>query len=171
MIFGGKEVDLRGVYSEAAVLWSRLPSRCSKNDYINCGQVDLVLSAPLLELFDIHANPKITRRLNVSVYAQNDGYNRGMARIFADVNGAKVVFQVTSAGSGDKDARRLSVYRELPGKAPDTIQVKGKRKDRFVLAAFEELVHLRKMAMGETDKDLLCGSCPAKVNGLPRPKV
>lgn len=171
MIFGEREVDLRGVYSEAAVLWSRLPSKCSKNEYINCGQVDMVLSAPLLELFGIQANPKVTRRLNISAYAQNDGHSRGVARIFADVDGARVIFQVTSAGSGDKDARRLSVYRELPGKAPDTIQVKGKRKDRFVLVAFEELVHLRKMAMGETDKDLLCGSCTAKVNGLPRPKV
>lgn len=168
MIFGKERpTDLRGVFSGAAVLWSKLPSECSKNPHLSCGHAEMVLPAPLLKLFDITANPQISRRLNLSVYSQNDGHNRGMARIFAEVDGAKAVFIITSTGGGENDARRLSVQREFGDGTGDIIQVKDGKRDGFVMEALDELVGLKQGKMGETNKELLCGSCAAKVNGLP----
>ena len=94
-----------------------------------------------------------------------------MARIFAEVDGAKAVFFITSTGGGDKDARRLTVQREFDDGTEDVIQVKDGKQDGFVLEAFNELVRLQRSRREETDSELLCGSCPAKVNGLPGTEV
>ena len=168
MIFGKERpTDLRGVFSGAAVLWSKLPSECSRNPHLSCGQMEMILPEPLLKLFDITVNPQVSRRLVLSVYSQNDGHNRGMARIFAEVGGAKIVFIITSTGGGENDARRLTVQRDFGDGTGDIIQVKDGRRDGFVMEALDELVGLNRGKMEGLDKELLCGSCAAKVNGLP----
>lgn len=170
-MFFGKErpTDLRGVFSEAAVLWSKLPSECSKNLHLSCGHLDMVLPGPLLHLFDITTDPQATRRLNLSVYSQNDGHNRGMARIFAEVGQARAVFIITSTGGGEHEARRLTLQRDFGDGTGDIIQVKDGKRDGFVMEALSELVGLKRGKMQKTD-ELLCRSCAAKVNGLPGSK-
>jgi hypothetical protein len=168
VIFGKERpTDLRGVFSEAAVLWSKLPSECSRNPHLSCGHLDLVLSASLLNLFDIQENQGDLRRLNLSVYSQNDGHNRGMARVFAEVGKAKAVFIITSTGGGEDGARRLTLQRDFGDGTGDITQVKDGKKDGFVLKALNDLVGLKQEQMRSTDRELLCGSCSAKVNGLP----
>ena len=166
----GKErtVDLRGVYSDAAVLWLKLPSGCRlKNRYLNCGYIDTVLSEPLLKLFDIQTDLEAKRRLIISVYSLNDSHNRGMARVFAEVGDTRVVFSITSTGGGENDARRLTLERDYGDGTGDIIQVKDGKRDGFVIKALSELADLEKGDLKRTDGDLLCWSCTAKVNGLP----
>ncbi len=168
MIFGKERpADLRGVFSNAAAFWSGLPSKCSKNEYLNCGNIDLVLPEPLLRLFEIKTDVLKTRQLRISVYSLNDGYGRGMARIFAEVEGVKATFQITSMGGGDGDVRRLNVQREFSDGRVNAVQVKSRKRDGFFLAALNELVGLKTKDAYQTEKDLLCRSCPAKINGLP----
>jgi hypothetical protein len=172
VIFGKERpTDLRGVFSGAAVLWLKLPSICEDKPFFNCGHIDMVLSKPLQQLFSISENPEASRRLNLSVYSHNDGANRGMARIFAEVESTKVVFVITSTGGGDGDSRRLILQRDFGDGTGDMIQVKDGKKDGFVIKALTELVGLKKGKMKGMDKDLLCRTCAAKVNGLPGPVV
>jgi len=168
-VFFGKErqVELRGVFSSAAVLWSSLPTECSRNRMVNCGYVDTVFSRPLLRLFEINENPGEVRRLNLSVYSQNDGHGRGMARVFADTNGVKVTFLITSTGGEEASARRLTLQRDFGDGTADTIRVKDATKDGFVLEALDELVELHRKGIRKINQDLLCGSCSAKIDGLP----
>jgi len=168
VIFGKERpADLRGVFSSATFFWSDLPSECSKNRYLNCGVADLVLPKGLLELFGIKTNTQMKRRLKLSVYSLNDGHNRGMARVFAEVDGATAIFQITSTGGEVHDAKRLVVRRDFPDGTGDTIQVREGKKDGFVIKALDELTAIRRKVLKETDKELECGSCPAKINGLP----
>jgi len=168
-VFFGKErpAELRGVFSSAAVLWSSLPSECSRNQLLNCGYIDTQLSKPLLRLFEIEDLQSQVHRLNISVYSQNDGHGRGMARIFAEAEGVKVTFLITSAGGEETSARRLTLQRDFSDGTADTIRVKDAKKDGFILEALEELVDLHRKGLKGVNKDLLCGSCPAKIDGLP----
>ena len=122
---------------------------------------------PLLRLFDIQENPAEVRRLNLSVYSQNDGHGRGMARIFAETNGVKVTFLITSTGGEETSGRRLTLQRDFGDGTADTVRVKDANKDGFVLEALDELVDLHRKGIQKIDQALLCGSCAAKIDGLP----
>jgi len=169
-VFSGKErpADLRGIFSNAAVLWSALPSECPKNPYLNCGHIDLVFSKSLLGLFKITENPEKERRLNIAAYSRNDGQRRGMARVFAEAGGNKVTFLITSVSNESGGARRLRVKRKFMDGTEEIFQV---TKDGIFTAVLDELAGLHKMAIKETDKALFCGACTTKVNGLPGSKI
>jgi hypothetical protein len=164
---GERLTDLRGVFSGAAVLRTALPSECSKNPYLNCGYIEMVLPKSVLTLFDIRDNPQEIRRLNLTVYSQLDGYGRGVARVYAAVDGKKASFSITSTGGGDNDPKRLTLEREFGDGTGDIIQIKGTKKDKDILKAFKKLVELHRRKMQAIDKNLLCRTCSAKINGLP----
>jgi hypothetical protein len=171
-VFGGKEREHRfnGIYSNTLALWSYMPTECLHLPDTACGVINARLSKSLLKLFDIKGGA-LEREMRISVFlGEERGEGVDEAKIYTEVEGKAVVFTVQSAASpGDDDRKRLralSLERRLGNRPPEVIQIT--KKDIF-FKAYHEIVDIgiRHKMMPV----LLCGSCPAEENGLPRPVI
>jgi len=162
---------LRGIYVEAALLGTALPTDCLEENGATCGTVKLKLSRNLLSFFDIEDAPEKERQIRLSVLA-NNGNSLALAYIFAETEGVQVIFSVRSLNQKNKDGsvreeeRKLRVERQFSDGTGKINDIKSADK---ILQAYKEIISIWKTtAIERTEAPLLCGSCPAKVNGLPR---
>lgn len=173
-MIGVKERDhhLNGIYSKAAVLWTALPRDCPDKVGVNCGTIEITLSRVLLNFFEIKSEPQRPRLLSIVVEDLGTDDEQRVSKLSVAIDNTRAVFTARSSDLGNDNgnlpvrSRQLMVEREFPDGTGDREFIRG---SGLFLAAFNEIVAINWKNIQPTDRDLLCRSCPAQIDRLPRP--
>jgi len=166
-----RKAQFSGIYVDAALLRTALPTDCLEKNGTTCGTVSLKLSKNLLDFFEIEDEPEKERQIKLFVRAVNRD-SLAVALVFAQTGEVRAIFSIKSLNQRNEDGsireeeRKLWVERQF---SDGTGRVEDVQSANKLFLAYKELVELWKNStIQKTDIYLLCGTCPAKIDGLPR---
>lgn len=171
-MFFRKEADpLNGVFASAWAIQPSLPSSCEKVSGFRCGTIETKLPRHLRRFLDIGKNKRYNVKVGLMVL---DGYTESLANLSIEAGASRAVFTITteklkSDGGIVGTNRKLSV-RKGRGDTLGEPEENAEANPRYVGALNDllKLLRLNDKEFKEVDKPLLCRTCPAQIDGLPR---
>jgi hypothetical protein len=156
------------IFSRMATLRLKFPHNCEHFGALSCGVAQIPASEPLLKFFGERPSEDLkTLHLAVTVPADSAG-DVGEAGFFATLNGRNAFFAIKSFNGSEDGLRIREVTLSRDGLPNNWKPVQRESLESEVLQIF---INAAEKAAAADNLWLVCDSCPAKENGLPRPVV
>lgn len=168
--FNNNQVNLEGVFSEAANLWTNLPVKCPEDGTISCGEYKTKLPGATSRMLMIRGAARERRRIGIATFVDSD-YQKSRAMVFIQIDfEAAAIIDIKSKSQGkereEEKQRSTRMYYRRVG-SQDWVGVEKENQTINVLA---EMIELQEIMIGENE-DSNCWPCAAKENCLPRSVV
>ena len=169
-----KQDPLEGSFNYALQVFCELPTTCPEKVDYSCGRGKVFLPEALSDIFGIDKEPPGKKEVFLAA-TQSNGELERKAGILIEVDGKRIVFRVEGASTIDEvlqeDDGELITGKQITNHRSIYFQVGGGEQQKVSPGsrehkAFKEVLGVA-MSIKRGRTDLLCDTCPAKVNSLP----